>query len=167
MILARAIPNLESFRPRPACDQITVHAEAGPPSTSLAAGRSAHSARRPAWLLNPGHAGQRNRIYRRLDRTSWLVMSVKSRLRRPGLHQVSGGQGQRPQSDDGGDARSTSKVDGGVGPDVSGQLAAGRRQTAFVAGLGRVQGAAPSNPYKAKHISHFEMPQRWRRGEAI
>ena len=161
LMISPCDPYLEAFA-KAGCDHITVHAEAGPASASLAAGdpRARQEGRR---LAQSGHAdlGASNMCIDMIDLV--LVMSVN-----PGF----GGQAFIPSAlGKIRDLRAMTagrpidiEVDGGVGPDVAGQLAAAGAN-AFVAGSAVFKGGT-MEAYKA-NISAIRNAAAAARGEAI
>ena len=97
LMISPCDPYLEAFA-KAGCDHITVHAEAGPHlHRSLQAIRAL--GKKAGVSLNPGHAGERDRIRHRPDRPGACDVG-EPRLRRPGLHQVRARQDQRHPGDD-------------------------------------------------------------------
>ena len=128
-------PYLEAFA-KAGCDHITVHAEAGPHlHRSLQAIRGL--GKKAGVSLNPGTPI--SSIEYVIDMIDLVLCHVgQPRLRRPGFHPLRARQDQDLR------AMTTGRpidieVDGGVGPDVAGQLAAAGSQC-LRRRLGGVQG---------------------------
>ena len=161
LMISPADPYLEAFA-KAGCDHITVHAEAGPHlHRSLQAIRSL--GKKAGVSLNPGTPISSDRICHRHDRPGAGDVG-QSRLRRPGLHPA-------PPSARSQDLRAMTagrpidiEVDGGVGPDVSGQLAAAGAN-AFVAGSAVFKGGTMES-YKA-NIAAIRNAAASARGKAI
>ena len=160
LMISPCDPYLEAFA-KAGCDHITVHAEAGPHlHRSLQAIRAL--GKKAGVSLNPGTPVERDRICHRPDRSGAGDVG-QSRLRRPGLHPLGARQDQRLRAMTAGRPIDI-EVDGGVGPDVAGQLAAAGAN-AFVAGSAVFKGGT-MEAYKT-NISAIRNAAALARGEAI
>ena len=160
LMIAPCDPYLEAFA-KAGCDHITVHAEAGPHlHRSLQAIRAL--GKKAGVSLNPGTPIIGDRIRHRHDRSGAGDVG-QSRLRRPGLHSLRARQDRDLRAMTAGRPIDI-EVDGGVGPDVAGQLAAAGAN-AFVAGSAVFKGGT-MEAYKA-NISAIRNAAATARGEAI